>query len=155
MNLKPVAVSVAIVLISYVLVMGWLAAQPATVGLSLGPANYSLRAEVASTEPARERGLMGRAQLPENAGMLFVFNQTAPQTFWMAGTLLPLEILFINDTGAVVDIQEMAPCPSSNWSSCPRYVSAAPVRYALEVNSGFASRHGLQVGQLVPAPDTS
>ncbi len=137
------------------LVFGCVQPSPKTVGLALGPGHFSLRAEVADTPALREKGLMGRSNLSENRGMLFVFNQSAPRTFWMANTPLPLEIVFIDDTGVIVDIQEMAPCTSPSPSACPVYVSAAPARYALEVNAGFAGRHGVQVGQSLPAPNTA
>jgi hypothetical protein len=67
----------------------------------------------------------------------------------MANTTLPLEILFLDQNGTLVDIQEMAPCHASNRSTCPIYTSASAARYALELNAHFSARHGVQLGQVI------
>src|SRR6266705_5203910 len=67
--------------------------------------------EVANTPETWEHGLMERAALAPNAGMLFVFPDVAPRTFWMMNTLIPLDMLFIDTDHRVINIQENAmPC---------------------------------------------
>ncbi len=102
-----------------------------------------LVAEVAETPRQRDRGLMGRTALGENHGMLFVFDQEQPLSFWMRNTLIPLSIAYIDDRGTIVDIQDMEPLDETS------HPSAAPARYALEVNQGFFEEHGIRVGDIL------
>jgi uncharacterized membrane protein (UPF0127 family) len=107
---------------------------PLTTGI------YAIQAEVASTEAAREKGLMFRKEMPANAGMLFVFDQKAGHCFWMKNTDLALSIAFIADDGTIVNIEDMKPQTEDNH--CPR----AAVRYALEMNKGWFSQKGIKTG---------
>lgn len=102
--------------------------------------------EIASTEQEREKGLMGRTTLAEDHGMLFVFGREQPLDFWMKDTLIPLSIAFIDSSGRIVDIQDMQPLDET------LHRSAEPARYALEVNQGFFSDNGIEVGNKVILP---
>ena len=75
----------------------------------------------------------------------------------MLNTLIPLDILFIDGEGMVVDIQTMVPEPGVPASDLTIYQSAGPAQYALEVNAGDAERCGIVVGdpvtlELAPSP---
>ena len=72
--------------------------------------------------------------------MLFVFEQTAVQCFWMMNTLLPLTAAFIADDGTIVNLADMK--PQTTDSHC----SAKPVRYVLEMNQGWFSKKGIAAG---------
>ena len=97
---------------------------------------HRIVAEQAVSADERAIGLMGRTSLPENGGMLFVFETKAVHCFWMANTLIPLSIAFLRDDGTIVNIVDMQ--PQSRQSHCPK----EPVRFALEMNQGwFAQRH--------------
>lgn len=102
--------------------------------------------EIATTEQEREKGLMGRTALAEDHGMLFVFEREQPLNFWMKDTLIPLSIAFIDSSGRIVDIQDMQPLDTTS------HRSAEPARYALEVNQGFFSDNGIEVGNKVILP---
>ncbi len=102
--------------------------------------------EIAATPAERARGLMHRENLAENAGMLFVFSQESPLNFWMKNTLIPLDILYMDSTGVVVDIQTMTPQPGAPDSELRTYPSAASAQYALEINAGLAESLGFAVG---------
>ena len=102
-----------------------------------------LLVEIAKTETTRENGLMKRKYLPANQGMLFEFNKIQYLNFWMKNTLIPLDILFINDHWQIVDIKTMQPCVQS---PCAIYSSALPAKYALELNAGFTQQHSVVVG---------
>ncbi len=102
--------------------------------------------EIAATPAERGRGLMHRESLPEDTGMLFVFSSENTLSFWMKNTLIPLDILYIDSTGVVVDIQTMIPQPGAPNSELRTYPSAAPAQYALEINAGFAETLGFEVG---------
>jgi uncharacterized protein len=104
--------------------------------------------EIADTDAERQTGLMGRTVLPENAGMLFVFEGEQALSFWMRDTLVPLSIAYIDAEGRIVDIQNMQPLDDVP----PHYVSAEPARYALEVSQGFLEERGVTVGDFVELP---
>jgi hypothetical protein len=109
-------------------------------------------AEAANTPAQWEAGLMNRTSLSENAGMLFVFPLEEQQSFWMKNMRFPLDIVFITADKHVLEIyQSVPPCTSD---PCAEYNSSAPIKYALEVNSGFTERYGIKSGDpvlIVPA----
>lgn len=108
--------------------------------IQLGAGMHLIQAEVAQTDEQRAIGLMHRASMPANNGMLFVFEQPQPQCFWMKNTLLPLSIAFIADDGTVVNIEEM------KAQTLDSHCSAKPVRYALEMNTGWFAKKGIKAG---------
>lgn len=101
---------------------------------------YQIDAQVAQTPDQRAVGLMWRKQMPQQEGMLFVFEQPGVQCFWMKNTLLPLTAAFIADDGEVVNLADMK--PQTTDSHC----SARPVRYVLEMNQGWFARKGIKPG---------
>ncbi len=109
------------------------------------PSGEVLDIELAMSPESRTRGLMFREHMDENQGMAFLFERERPLSFWMKNTLIPLDILFINAEGRVVDIQTMEPCPAQE-QRCPSYLSVAPASYAVELNKGAAETFGFQVG---------
>ena len=107
------------------------------------------RLEIARTRDERARGLMDRESLPADAAMLFVFETESPLAFWMKNTLIPLDILYLGSAGIVIDIQTMLPEPGVADSELRRYPSAAPARYAVEMNAGLADMYDFDVGDQV------
>ncbi len=105
--------------------------------------------EVVSTPAERARGLMGQQRIPDDYAMLFVFDSEATRTFWMKGTLIPLDILFLDSNGVVVDVQTMTPQPGAPDGELVVYRSAAPARYAMEMNAGLAEALGVAPGVAV------
>ena len=103
-----------------------------------------LNVEVAATERAREKGLMYRTSLPENSGMLFVFEKERRLSFWMKNTYIPLDIAFIDSGGVITDILQMQPLDTSVL-----YNSSTEVRYALEVNQWWFAKHGIIPGSKI------
>lgn len=118
-----------------------IAQTPKTVDLSIGM--YRIQAELAATQAARELGLMNRKSMPQQAGMLFVFEQPQAYCFWMKNTLLPLSIAFIDETGQIVNLADMQ--PMNETSHC----AAKPIRYALEMNQGWFEAKGIKAGATV------
>ena len=102
-----------------------------------------VRVEVADTDAERERGLMGRQELPPDSGMAFVFPRDTTASFWMKDTLIPLSIAFYDDAGRIVRILDMQPCRAD---PCPIYDPQVAYRGALEVNEGAFRRWAVQVG---------
>jgi uncharacterized membrane protein (UPF0127 family) len=109
------------------------------------PKTVTLQVEVADTAVSRAQGLMHRRQLADNAGMLFIFEETANWSFWMKNTLIPLSIAFLDKNWRVVDIVDMD-VEQDPERPVKFYSSSGPYRYALEVNKGFFKRKGLGVG---------
>jgi uncharacterized protein len=101
--------------------------------------------EVAETPETWARGLMERSTLAPNAGMLFIFSDVAPRAFWMMHTLIPLDMLFIDADGHIINIQDSAP-PCEPPRRCPTYHSTAPAKYVLEIAGGRAQALGIQAG---------
>ena len=107
--------------------------------------------EIAQTDEQRAYGLMRRPSLPEDAGMIFLYDQVqAPEgSFWMFNTLIPLDIAFIGEDGTIGSIVAMEPCQSPYPQWCPGYTANVPFQSALEVNRGFFERRGVGVGDRV------
>ncbi len=92
---------------------------------------------------------MGRSSLSEDAAMLFVYDVEDNLVFWMKDTLIPLDILFLDSGGVVVDVQTMRPQPDATSATLIRYYSAAAARYAVEINAGLASEYDIVAGSRV------
>lgn len=102
-----------------------------------------LIAEVASNDAERMQGLMYRRMLPENRGMLFVFPNVAFHGMWMMNTYIPLSVAFIDDSGAIINIEDMQPHTRDSHNA------KNPARYALEMNLGWFRKHGIKPGMKI------
>jgi uncharacterized membrane protein (UPF0127 family) len=105
-------------------------------------AGATVAVEVAKDPEHRQRGLMYRKELPEDEGMIFLFERRRLLTFWMKNTCLPLDMIFIDHDGVVVGIQENVPTMNRNT-----YHVGCPSQYVLEVNAGWSRKHGVKPGQ--------
>lgn len=112
-----------------------------TITLAGSNGEVTVRIEVADEPVEQAQGLMGRTELEDGHGMLFVWSDSAVRTFWMKSTLIPLDLIAIDD-GRVVSITTMQPCEAD---PCQRY-RTEPARAALEVRAGWAEDHGIEVG---------
>ena len=104
----------------------------------------TVKVELAVTAAQRQRGLMFRRRLEADAGMLFLWKRPQHLSFWMRNTDLPLDIIFIEPDLKILGIVENA----EPHTDAPREVPGLS-QYVLEVNAGFARRHGLGVGTRV------
>ena len=104
----------------------------------------ALTVELATTPAARACGLTHRDELPKNHGMLFIYPDLRPRSFWMKDTKIPLSIAFLDDSGQIFSIQDMTPIQTDKT-----YPSSRPAGYALEVNQGWFGRNGIDVGDVV------
>jgi len=103
--------------------------------------------ELAETPAQMQQGLMFRPSLAADAGMLFDFKESTVATMWMHNTLIPLDMLFVDANGTIVNIRARA-VPESD-----AIISAeAPVRAVLELNGGTAARLGIARGDRVLHP---
>jgi hypothetical protein len=101
---------------------------------------HNIDAQVAQTPEQREIGLMFVPSMPANEGMLFTFERPAQQCFWMKNTLIPLDAAFVDDSGAIVNIERMKP------QTLDGHCSEKPVRYVLEMNDGWFAKRGIKPG---------
>ncbi len=102
--------------------------------------------EVADSPEEREVGLMNRTSLPEDSGMIFLFDEDSSGGFWMKDTLIPLSIAFAAADGTIVSILDMEPCEAD---PCEIYDPGVTYRSALEVNKGAFSRWGVAEGDVL------
>lgn len=110
-----------------------------------GQARFSV--EIADDAAERAQGLMFRESLPGSAGMLFLYDRPQILSFWMRNTLIPLDLLFIDERGVVRHIHHNAiPHDETPITGGGRVVSV------LEINGGLARRMGLNVGTQVRHP---
>lgn len=106
--------------------------------------NGCILAEVADTDFKRDRGLMFRKALSDNEGMLFIFEESEIYSFWMKNMHFALDVIWISQDKRIVDITaNVLPCTAT----CKGFSPKEQVKYALEVNSGFATRHKMRIGE--------
>ncbi len=104
--------------------------------------NQKLLVEVARTLQEKSKGLCCRDSLPENHGMLFVYDQPGDYGFWMKNTRIALDIYWINTNKEIVYIEN-----SVQPDSFPKtFRSLKPAHYVLETSAGYAKKHGIKVG---------
>jgi uncharacterized membrane protein (UPF0127 family) len=108
--------------------------------LTDGEEKLTFWVEIADEPEEHQQGLMGRMELPEDQGMLFIFPKAQLLSFWMKNTLMPLDLLFFDARGRFVGHQYMVPC---EFDPCLLYRSRHPAKYALEVHAGIVAREGI------------
>ncbi|MEI4470196.1 DUF192 domain-containing protein [Frigidibacter sp. MR17.24] len=120
---------------------------PGTVSLRWDGGSARFSVEIADTADERARGLMFRETMPRSAGMLFVYPTPQPAAFWMRNTLIPLDILFFDQTGTLTVAHPEAvpgdetPLPGGD-----------AVSLVLEINGGLAERIGIPLGAQLQNP---
>lgn len=117
-----------------------------TIVISQGEARAVVRVEVAATLDERQRGLMFRQDLAEDAGMLFLFAREVQTGFWMRNTYVPLDIAYIDADQRVIEIQHGKPLDETPLTPEKKYL------FVLEVNAGWFERHGMGTGAVVTLP---
>lgn len=119
-------------------------ASPLVIATKSGARVFNI--EIADDAAKRSAGLMHRQSMPDDRGMLFIFEETRPVSFWMKNTPMALDLLFIAEDGRIVSV--LAGEPFS-----PTVISPGePARYVLELKAGTAEREGVTEGDLVEHP---
>lgn len=104
--------------------------------------NQEVYIEIARTPEEQARGLCCRDNLPEDHGMLFVYDQPGDYGFWMKDTRIPLDMYWINKDKEIVHIEH-----SVEPDSYPKsFNSPVPAQYVLETNAGYAKKYDIQIG---------
>ena len=111
------------------------------------PDKFAVDVEIAADDPTREQGLMFRDHLADDKGMIFLFAQNGVYPFWMKNTLIPLDMIWIDDAKKVVTVaSNVPPCKADPCPSFPPN-GPAPARYVLETAAGVAAKHQVEVGK--------
>ena len=114
-------------------------AQPPAV--SINTVTYEV--DLAQTPQEHSQGLQNVEYMPEEKGMLFIFEEAKDQSFWMHKTLIPLDIIFINSDLEIINIETATPCTEEIAFNCRRYESQSPAKYVLELNAGQAKKNNI------------
>ena len=107
----------------------------------------TFKVEIADTAEKQALGLMFRDSMPDDEGMIFIFPNEAPRSFWMKNTRIPLDIMYFDKDLKMVSIS--ADTPPCRVSRCPSYPSTGPAMYVLELNAGKASELGVGPGDVL------
>ena len=113
---------------------------------NLSAGMHLIQVQLAQNLEQRQIGLMWRKEMPQNEGMLFIFEKPSEQCFWMRNTLLPLTAAFVADDGTIVNLVDMK--PMSDDSHC----SKKPVRFVLEMNQAWFAKRNIQAGFKLTGP---
>jgi len=108
---------------------------------------HKFTVELATTPGQMEQGLMFRQSLAPDAGMLFDYRTPSMAAMWMKNTLIPLDMLFVDQQGRIINIHERA-VPGS----LDPIAATAPARAVIELNGGTAAHLGIKPGDRVIFP---
>ncbi len=122
-----------------------LSTVPVTITTATGTAK--VQAELAKAPKETERGLMYRTKMGEDQGMLFALGERREHPFWMHNTCIPLDMMWIDDDGVIVGLLENVPTLNDEERTI-----GCPSSWVLEVNAGWARRHGVRAGQKLTLP---
>lgn len=117
--------------------------QPDVIPLSL-PSGRSIKVEVMVKEEDRQMGLMFRPSLPEDRGMLFVFDNLDFHAIWMKNCKFSIDILWLDENKKIVHLAEKVPPCTSD--PCPVYQPLRRAAYVIEINSGQARKEKAVLG---------
>jgi len=141
-NIKWILIVILVLIISYIAVK-----STKSYDQIIKIRNKEIFVEIADTEKEVKRGLMGRKDLPEDHGMLFIFPIEAQYSFWMKDTLIPLDLIYLDKDYKVVDIKEnFQPCEEE---PCDIFRPENNATFVLEVNAGFVDKYDIEEGTVI------
>ena len=114
--------------------------------------NQSYQFEIARTLAQKSLGLGNRDNLCQNCGMIFIYQNEGRQPFWMKNARFPLDIIWLDKNGQVVDIKTAQPQPSTPDIKLTIYQNSVPARYVLEINAYQAQKLKLSIGDTINLP---
>ncbi len=158
-KLKPITQITAISILCAILVFSYYLSIKSETNPGINPNNnlnlykttvvkinnkHLFQTYIADTPAKQQLGLMYQQELATDSAMLFTFANSTYQQFWMKNTLIPLDIIFVNDN-KIVDIEHNAkPC---RQDPCPTYNSEKPANQVLEINAGLSKKLNINIGQ--------
>lgn len=143
--MRRAIIGVSIILIVVAVSVTYFALQPPKT-IQIMISGVVLNVELARTPAELQKGLSDRDSMPENYGMLFIFDTEGNWSFWMHGMRFHLDIIWFNSGKHIVFIeQNLQPCGTD---LCPIYSPSANAMYVLEVNAGFVTTHRVALGDM-------
>lgn len=98
---------------------------------------------IADTIMKRNMGLMFEEKLPDNQGMLFIYEESGRYSFWMHNMKFALDIIWFDDRGNVVHIKQDVPPCTTEPEYCKVYDPKADALYVFEATAGFVDKFGI------------
>jgi len=105
--------------------------------------NVCYSVEIAMTQEEQSKGLMFREFMPSDHGMLFVFPVQRPYSFWMKNTLIPLDMIWLDNSRRIVHMEKAVPCTAD---PCRHYLPSEDALYVLELNAGETDKKAMKIG---------
>jgi len=121
-----------------------------TITVEINQTKFQL--ETTNTAEEQRIGLMNRKSLPAKTGMFFEFEQPQILSFWMKNTLIPIDIIFIDENLTITNISKNTPpCQDIDplQQNCPSYLSSREAKYVIELNAGESNKFKIQEGQTI------
>ena len=128
------------------------AGEPPIGDIRVDAPTTSLRLYVAKTPLQRELGLMCVIRMEPHNGMIFVFEHTSTQEFWMKNTLIPLDMVFVRGDGIVTTVAADVPRSAVGTPDDAVARRRGTGRFVLELNAGEAARDGIRAGTRLRLP---
>lgn len=113
-----------------------------SIKMKIGNSNYNI--ELSTTIAQKTKGLSGRDSLCKNCGMIFTFGFETNLPFWMKDTLIPLDMIWLDKNGKIVDIQTV-----TEINSTKIYQNQTPAQYVLELNANDSQKINLKIGDII------
>jgi uncharacterized protein len=117
------------------------------ITLNLNSVTYQI--EVARTSTELSAGLSNRPSLCLQCGMIFIFPKPGILPFWMKDTLIPLDMIWLDSAGVIVDIQTAQPQPNTPITQLTLYKNSTPAQYVLELNALDSQKLNLKKGDFI------
>lgn len=123
-----------------------------TQSITLKIKDKNFKIELAQSMSQKSLGLGNRQSLCNNCGMLFLYKGEGPLPFWMKNTLIPLDMIWLNSKGTIVDIQTALPEPNTPDHQLKIYQNEKAAQYVLELNAYKAKELDLKIGDTITLP---
>jgi uncharacterized protein len=113
--------------------------------------------ETARDAPSRAKGLMDRTSIDDRGGMLFIFEDALPRSFWMVNCVVDIDLIFLDAAGRITALHEMkVETPKRETESQSQYErrmksyeSRRPAQFAIELKAGSIARLKLKLGDKI------
>ena len=135
-----------IIFTGLLIIGGWFIFQDKTRIIVIN--DIKIKVELADTPKERSKGLSKRDKLPENQGMLFIYDTPGFYSFWMKQMQFPIDIIWIDENRQIIDISQNIPIQTDD-SELITYTSKQPAQYILEVNARFVEKNNIEIGDSV------
>lgn len=143
---KPLLIVIIIIVLISLLIAILITYNPTDISKVRFQNNKILDVKIADNDETRQQGLMYVKELDKDSGMLFIFDHEEILDFWMKNTLIPLDIMFIDNNKKIINIEKGLPCEKD---PCKIYSSKLPAKYVVEANLGYSERNNITLGDPV------